>query len=140
MKKDKLWKVIFVSLIILIGLSWILPTSSFNDGVFSHTGYEPLGLLDIIFAPFQFFNWDFVGTQLFTDGTTVTAFTYTSILLVVLSSLKKNWSLWKTSQSVSSKPKDEKSWFLDWNCHFLLSFCFFSGGQNISFYFNSFLC
>ncbi len=84
MKKDKLWKVIFVSLIILIGLSWILPTSSFNDGVFSHTGYEPLGLLDIIFAPFQFFNWDFVGTQLFTDGTTVTAFTYTSILLVIL--------------------------------------------------------
>lgn len=139
MKKNKLWKVILISLVILIFLSWVLPTSMFSDGVFSQTGYEPLGLLDILLSPFQFFNWDFVETQLATDGTTVTAFTYTSILLVILMTgvfyqvLKKTGAYGKLVENLVQRLDTKKVGFLIGSSIFFFLFSALVGVKILAF-------
>ena len=83
MKKNKLLKVSLIVIAVLILGSWIIPASIYSNGTFSKIGHEPLGILDIFFAPLQFFNWGMEKTQLSTDGTSILAYSYSSILLVI---------------------------------------------------------
>ena len=83
MKQNKLWKAIVIIIVLLLVGSWIVPASVFSSEGFSKAGYAPFGLLDIIQAPLRFFDWSFIKTQLSTDGTTVMAYSYVSILLVI---------------------------------------------------------
>ncbi len=114
MKKNHYGKIIFLTILILVVGSWFIPTSTFVDGTFTKAGYSPMGILDILFAPLQWFNWEFVGRQLFTDGTSVLAYTYTGILLFILMTgifyaiLGKTGAYGNLITKISKKLEDKK--------------------------------
>lgn len=127
MKKNKIFTVIVIIIAILMLGSWIIPASVFSNGVFSKVGYEPFGLLDIIQAPLRFFDYDIVKTQLSTDGTTVLAYSYISILLVIFitgifySILNKTGAYGNLIQNITKKfEKRKKVFFLGTAIFFLL--------------------
>lgn len=127
MKKNKLLKAILVVVAILILGSWIIPASVFSNGVFSTSGHSPFGLLDIIQAPLHFFDWENLKRQLVTDGTTILAYSYISILLLIFvtsifySVLKKTGAYGKLVRDITKKfEKRRKVFFIGTSIFFLV--------------------
>lgn len=85
MKKYNLLKVIGITMAVFLFLSWIIPAGVFTNGVYTNNGYEPVGLLDIILAPLNFFNWTFSSRHLLTDGGSVQFYSYANMILALLS-------------------------------------------------------
>lgn len=55
MKKYNLLKVIGITFLIVVALSWIIPVGVFNNGAFQVGQTEPLGLMDLIRLPLSTF-------------------------------------------------------------------------------------
>lgn len=53
--KRKLLKVIGISFLIFVVLSWIIPVGTYSSGSFSDSGVDPVGLIDLFNAPIQSF-------------------------------------------------------------------------------------
>lgn len=51
MKKYGLLKILGISFLVVVGLTWIIPTGSYADGVFTAGDTLPLGLFDLIRTP-----------------------------------------------------------------------------------------
>lgn len=84
MKKYNLLKIIGITMIIFLFLSWLIPSGVFVNGVYTNNGYEPIGFLDIIMAPINFFNWTFVSKHLMIDGS-IEFYSYAGTILALLS-------------------------------------------------------
>lgn len=55
MKRYGLLKVLGISFLIVVGLTWLIPTGSYTDGVFTGGDSLPLGLFDLIRTPLSTF-------------------------------------------------------------------------------------
>lgn len=139
MKKNKLLKAIFITVIVLIIASWIIPTGVFNSGTFNSSGYEPYGVFDILLAPFQFFNWNFIQTQLLTDGTSVLATGYAGFILVILTTgilyavLNRTGAYGKLIEDIAEKVEKHRKGFLIGTSLFFLIFSSFVGLKLLAF-------
>ena len=58
MKKYSLLKAIGIIMIIFMLMTWGIQASYFLDGKFTISGYDPMGIFDLLFLPFRFFNWE----------------------------------------------------------------------------------
>ena len=54
--KKKLLKVIGISFLIFVVLSWIIPVGTYSSGELSTNGIDPVGLIDLFNAPIQSFT------------------------------------------------------------------------------------
>lgn len=139
MKKNKLLKVSLIVIAVLILGSWIIPASIYSNGTFSKIGHEPLGILDIFFAPLQFFNWGMEKTQLSTDGTSILAYSYSSILLVIFTTgifysiLNKTGAYGKLVKDVVNKFKGSEKLFFFLTAIFFFLFSTFIGTRMLAF-------
>lgn len=141
MKQNKLWKAIVIIVALLLVGSWIVPASVFSSEGFSKVGYAPFGLLDIIQAPLRFFDWSFIKTQLSTDGTTVMAYSYVSILLVIFvtgifySILNKTGAYGNLIKDIVKKFEKKRKLFFVGTCILFLTFSSVVGINIIAFIF-----
>ncbi len=139
MKKNNLWKILCIVVVILILGSWFIPASSFTNGTFQTIGHEPFGIFDILLAPFQFFNWDFSSMQLYIDETSVRAISYASILLVILTTgvfyaiLKKTGAYGKLVNGIVKKFEKRRSIFLIGTSIFFILFSAIVGLKWVAF-------
>lgn len=114
MKKYNLLKVITITMMAFLLLSWIIPAGAFSSGAYTNNGYEPVGLLDIILSPLNFFNWTFSSRHLWIDGGSVDFYSYTNIILALLSIgifykvLNKTGAYGKLVEDLVKKVKNNK--------------------------------
>lgn len=140
MKKNNLLKAIFIICLLFIIGSWLLPASTYSTANgFSSNGFEPVGILDLLFAPFQYFNWGFVKNHLYTDGTTVLAYSYVSLLLVIITTgafygvLNKTGAYGHLIEDVSKKAKKKREFFFLGTAIFFLLFSAIVGVNTLAF-------
>lgn len=139
MKKNVLLKTIFIMVLVLILGSWLIPSSLLTEGEFVNSGYNPLGLIDVALAPFHFFNCNSVILQLFTDGTSVLAFSYSGMILLIFATgifysvLKKTGAYGKLIDTIQMKVKEKKTAFLFATAIFFFLFSSLIGVNAIAF-------
>ena len=51
MKKNDVWKVLIISFLVVVGLSWIIPIGTFSGATFTQGSTDPVGLVDLIRIP-----------------------------------------------------------------------------------------
>ena len=56
MNKKKLFNTILITLLIFVGLTWIIKTGSYTEGTYTEGSLEPLGIFDIFYIPLQAFQ------------------------------------------------------------------------------------
>ena len=57
MNKKKLFKTIMITLLIFIGLTWVIKTGTYSDaGVFSEGSFAPFGIANLFLVPLQSFQ------------------------------------------------------------------------------------
>lgn len=56
MKKNSLVKILLITFISVVFLSWIIPTGQYENGVFSSNGLNPTGIFDLVLIPFSVFD------------------------------------------------------------------------------------
>ncbi len=56
MKKNSLVKIIFIAFISTVFLSWLIPAGQYSNGTFELNGLSPVGIFDLVLAPFSVFD------------------------------------------------------------------------------------
>lgn len=56
MKKNSLIKILFITFISTVFLSWIIPAGQYSSGAFESQGLNPVGIFDLVLAPFSVFD------------------------------------------------------------------------------------
>ena len=56
MNKKKLFKTVLITLLIFIGLTWIIKAGAFSSGSYTEVGLNPLGIVDLFYLPFLSFQ------------------------------------------------------------------------------------
>ena len=57
MNKKNLFKTIMITLLIFIGLTWVIKTGTYSDaGVFSEGSFAPFGIANLFLVPLQSFQ------------------------------------------------------------------------------------
>lgn len=138
MKKYNLLKIIGITLITFVFLSWIIPAGVFTNGIYTNNGYEPIGLFDIILAPLNFFNWTFVSKHALTDGN-IEFYSYAGTILALLSIgvfykvLNKTGAYGHLIEDIVKKFKTKKEEILIISIVFFTLFSAFSGLSLLAF-------
>ena len=83
MKKRKNFYVILITVSVYILLSWFIKAGNFNNGAYSGTGFNQLGILDLLLAPINLFNYFAVSMTKNIDGY-VNQFAYGNIIIAFI--------------------------------------------------------
>ena len=138
MKKYSLLKVIGITVLLFVILTWIIPAGTYVSGQFVDKGYQPIGLFSIFLAPFHFFNWVFINKQYLPDGS-IELFSYSSIIFAFLSIgifykvINKTGAYGHLIEDIVKKFKNKKEQVLIYTTIFFVLFSSFTGLSLIAF-------
>ena len=117
MKNRRNFYVILCTVSFYILLSWFIAAGNFNNGSFTKTGISQLGLLDLLFAPINLFNYFAVSMTKNIDGY-VNQFAYGNIIIAFIAiaalygTLNKTGSYKRLIGDIAKKIDDKKEVFL----------------------------
>ncbi len=83
MENRKTARVILVGIVSYMLLSWIIVAGNFNDSVYANTGYNQIGLFDLLLAPINLFN-SFVEAKTQNSAGIVSSFSYINTILAFI--------------------------------------------------------
>ena len=83
MENKKTFKVILITLLVYMLLSWVITAGAFGDEGFVSSGFNQFGIFDFFLAPINLFNY-FVSSMTMNIDGYVNSFGYGNIVLAFI--------------------------------------------------------
>lgn len=117
MKRKRNFYVVLITVSIYILLSWFIAAGNFNNGSFTKTGLNQFGLLDLLLAPINLFNYFAVSMTKNIDGF-VNQFSYGNIIIafiaiaILYATFNMTGSYKRLVSDIANKVDDKKEAYL----------------------------